>query len=168
MAASFNVYQDRKNYGLHYPKNRTNEEEVPIESMHIFPKKGVWIVIDVDSRTGRQGVEQSLNIISSKETFAKMRPPELIDIDITNIKYFYKDSQITFHSKEATYEYRVARYVGDDFSRGKIRDLLSPSTGVSEMHYDLLRNRINLVIASPVVLQEKKLSSPNPFRVSSS
>jgi len=111
VAASFYVYEDVEHYMLLYPTNTTSEQELPITSMHIFPRKGVWIVVDREDRVGRQSVEQSLNIILSKKTFDRMRPPELIDIDIDNIKYFYKDSQVTFHSKEATYEYRVSRYI---------------------------------------------------------
>ncbi len=168
MAASFYVYEDIDNYMLHYPINTPKEQESPILSWHIFPRKGVWVVVDVEHKMGRAGMEHSLNIIlDGKKGLDRLRPDNLVDIELDNIRYFYKTNQITFHSKEATYEYVCSRYIGDKLTKGRIKDVFSPSVKVESAFIDLARNRINLITkTSPVLHQKRVLSSPS--RVGSS
>jgi len=64
---------------------------------------------------------------------------------------------LTFHTDEATYEYRVDRYVGEPISKGKFKDFFIPSLAISEFTtYDPGRNRINLVLTEPSVLVDQK------------
>ena len=167
MAASFYVYEDIENYNLLYPVNQTVENEIPITSWHIFPKKGVWVVVDLQQgKVASNSVLSSLNIIlTGKRGLDRIRTPDLIDIDISNIKFFYKDNQITFHSDEAVYEYRVDRYVGEPISRGKLKDYLNPQKDIGKFaFYDAGRNRINLILKTP----DETLTVSNPSPVSSS
>ena len=153
-----------KNYNLLYPINQSVENEIPIQSWHIFPKKGVWVVVDIEHRLGTSSIEGSLKILlGGKKDLERHRVPSLIDIDTSNIKYFYKNSVITFHSDDATYEYRCDRYVGDTISKGKFKDWFIPSLDISKfVFYDPIRNRINLILTEPSVLvQEKSVSSPS-------
>jgi len=167
VAASFYVYEDIENYNLFYPINQTEENEIPIQSWHIFPKKGVWVVVDLQQgKVASNSVLSSLNVILTGERgLARIRTPDLIDIDASNIKYFYKQNMITFHSDEAVYEYRVDRYVGEPISRGKIKDYLSAQKDIGKfVFYDAGRNRINLILKTP----DETLAVANPSPVSSS
>ena len=142
--------------------------ETPILSWHIFPKKGVWVVVETENKIGRAGMEHSLNIIlDGKKGLDRVRPDSLIDIELDNIRFFYKDNIITFHSKEATYSYACSRYIGDKISKGKLKDLISPSIKIDSAFLDLARNRINLITKTvPSLVQTSKVS--NPVRVASS
>jgi len=168
VAASFYVYEDIENYNLLYPINQTIENEIPIQSWHIFPKKGVWVVVDIEHRLGMSSIEGSLKVLlGGKKDLKKHRVDSLIDIDISNIKYFYKNNLLTFHSPEATYEYRVDRYVGEPIHKGRFKDFFIPSLDISKFaFYDPGRNRINLVLTSPSSLVEK-IEVSNPSHVSS-
>ena len=162
MAASFYVYEDISQYNLFYPVNQTVENEIPVMSWHIFPKKGVCVVVDLQhGKIATNSVLSSLNIILTGERGLKrIRTPDLIDIDNSNIKYFYKENQITFHSPEAVYEYRVDRYVGDKISRGKLKDYFSAQKDIGRYaFYDAGRNRINLILKD---LDEVALPTSSP------
>ena len=164
MAASFYVYEDIEEYAKLYPTNTPIEQEAPILSWHIYPKKGVWVVIDLEHRLGRGSTLHSLNIIlDGKEGLDKLRTPNLIDINLDNIRYFYKNDIITFHSSEATYEYKCSRYVGDPISKGKFKDFFIASLDISTAFYDAGRNRINLILTAPssLVSKTKALASPS-------
>jgi len=163
VAASFYVYEDENNYKLFYPRNISMDNQVPIESWHIFPRKGVWVVVNIEKRLGTSSVEGSLKILLGGEKDLKRhRDDSLIDINISNIKYFYKNNLLTFHSPEATYEYRVDRYVGEPISKGKFKDFFIPNLDINSATYDPGRNRINLILTSPSSLvQEKVISSPS-------
>ncbi len=168
MAASFYVYQDIEQYSKHYPTNTPIEQETPIESWHIFPKKGVWVVVNLEHRLGRGSVLQSLNIILDGKTgLDKLRVPSLIDINLDNIRYFYKNDVITFHSPEATYTYKCSRYVGDKLTKGKIKDWISPSMGIETAFYDAGRNRICLILTAPSSLVTKTEALASPSHASS-
>ncbi len=168
MAASFYVYEDIDNYMLHYPTNSPKEVELPILSWHIFPKKGVWVVVDAEHRMGRASLEHSLNIIlDGDKGLKRMRPPNLVDIKLDNIRFFYKTNQITFHTSEATYSYVCSRYIGDKISKGKIKDMFSPSVKVESAFIDTSRNRINLITKTPLSLHQT-LAPSSPSRVVSS
>jgi len=146
------------NYRLMYPKKQmTKDSQAPIQSWHIYPRKGVWVVVDIEHRLGHSSIEGSLKVLlGGKKDLERHRVDSLIDIDIENIKYFYKNNLITFHTKEATYEYRVDRYVGEPISKGKFKDFFIPSLDVSDFAtYDPGRNRINLVLTSPSSLVQK-------------
>ncbi len=163
MAASFYVYEDVSQYQLFYPVNQTIENETPIQSWHIFPKKGVWVVVDLQQgKIATNSVLSSLNMILTGERGLKrIRTPDLIDIDNTNIKYFYKDKQLTFHSPEAVYQYRVDRYVGNVISRGKLKDYFSAQKDIGKFcFYDAGRNRINLILKGS--LDEAVLPKSSP------
>ena len=137
-------------------------------SWHIFPKKGVWVVVDLQhGKIATNSVLSSLNVIlTGKKGLARIRTPDLVDIDVDNIKFFYKDNQLTFHSPEAVYQYRVDRYVGDKITRGRMKDYLSPQKNIGKFaFYDAGRNRINLIIQNENELQK---ASSNPSPVSSS
>ncbi len=167
MAASFYVYEDIENYNLFYPINQSLENETPITSWHIFPKKGVWVVVDLQQgKVSSNSTSSSLNVIlTGKIGLDRIRTPDLIDIDNSNIKYFYKNNQITFHSDEAVYEYRVDRYVGDKITRGRLKDYMSPQKDIGRYaFYDAGRNRINLILKTP----DEKVYSSNPSPVSAS
>jgi len=164
VAASFYVYEDMKNYKLFYPKQMTLDNQVPIQSWHIFPKKGVWVVVDIEHRLGTSSIEGSLKVLlGGKKDLKRNMVPGLIDIDSSNIKYFYKNNLLTFHSDDATYEYRVDRYVGEPISKGRFKDFFIPNLDVSDFAtYDPGRNRINLILTSPSSLVEKiEVSSPS-------
>lgn len=165
MAASFYIYEDLKNYKLLYPRKQTVESEIPIMSWHILPKKGVWVVVDLENRLGRSSMEGSLKIILDGEIgLKKHRTHDLIDIDKSNIKYFYKNDVITFHSDDATYEYKCSRYIGEPISKGKFRDFFIPSIDIgSDTFYDPGRNRINLILKDPEisVAEIESVSSPS-------
>jgi len=139
------------------------DNQVPIESWHIFPRKGVWVVVNIEKRLGTSSIEGSLKILLGGEKDLKRhRDSSLIDIDLDNVKYFYKNNLLTFHSKEATYEYRVDRYVGEPIHKGKFKDFFIPSLDISSATYDPGRNRINLILTSPSSLVEKiEVSSPS-------
>lgn len=155
---------------LFYPQANTSlDQESPILSWHIFPKKGVWVVLDLEHKLGRASTEKSLNIIlDGKRGLERMRSPELIDIDLSNIRFFYKDNVITFHSKEATYEYACSRYVGDKLSKGKIKDFFNASVEITSAFFDSTRNRINLILSSPDSLVSETLKLASLSHASSS
>jgi len=168
VAASFYVYEDLDNYVKHYPVNTPKESETPIVSWHIYPKKGVWVVVDHLHKVGAAGLEHSLNIIlDGKKGLERMRTPNLVDIELDNIRYFYKTNQITFHSKEATYTYVCSRYIGDKLTKGRIKDFISPSVKIESAFIDLARNRINLITKTVPSLHQT-LEVSNPSRVASS
>jgi len=163
VAASFYVYEDISQYKLLYPLNQSLENEIPIMSWHIFPKKGVWVVVDLQhGKIATNSVLSSLNVIlTGKKGLARIRTPDLVDIDVDNIKFFYKDNQLTFHSPEAVYQYRVDRYVGDKITRGRMKDYLSPQKNIGKFaFYDAGRNRINLIIKAD--LDEASLPKSSP------
>jgi len=163
MAASFYVYEDIENFSKHYPVNTPLEQEAPILSWHILPKKGVWVVVDLEHRLGRSSMEHSLNIIlDGKRGLEKIRTPNLIDIGLDNIRYFYKKNVLTFHSPEATYEYACAKYVGDPISKGKFKDFFISSLEISTAFYDEGRNRICLILTAPDSLVSKTEAVSNP------
>ena len=169
MAASFYVYEDIEEYSKLYPTNTPIEQEAPVLSWHIYPKKGVWVVVDLEHRLGRGSTLQSLNIIlNGKAGLDKMRVPSLIDITLDNIRYFYKNDIITFHSDEATYEYKCSRYVGDPISKGRFKDFFISSLEISTVFYDAGRNRINLILTAPTSLVSKTEALANPSRAPSS
>jgi len=156
VAASFYVYEDIEQYAKHYPTNTPLEQEAPILSWHIYPKKGVWVVVNLEHRLGRASMEHSLNIIlDGKKGLERMRTPDLIDINLDNIRYFYKNNVITFHSDEATYEYKCSRYVGDKISKGRFKDFFISSLEISTAFYDEGRNRICLILTAPDSLVSK-------------
>jgi len=143
------------------------DNQVPIESWHIFPRKGVWVVVNIEKRLGTSSVEGSLKILlGGKKDLKRHRDDSLIDIDLKNVKYFYKHNLLTFHSDEATYEYRVDRYVGEPISKGIFKNFFIPSLDISSATYDPGRNRINLILTSPSSLVEK-IEVSSPSRVSS-
>ena len=167
MAASFYVYEDIEDYKLFYPRQASMDNQVPVQSWHIFPRKGVWVVVDIEHRLGTSSIEGSLKVLLGGEKDLKRhRDDSLIDIDLSNVKYFYKNKLVTFHSDEATYEYRVDRYVGEPISKGKFKDFFIPSLDIGSATYDPGRNRINLILTSPSSLVQEKVPS-SPSHVSS-